>query len=269
MCCKEPGEFRTWLCSAHECLPYKKSLDSRGSQPPHMLGRQYPALSHCNSRRRNKASEHEARFEPRLEGAQISVVDADERSREPKSQVKLAAIVHLDQHGHAKRFGRRLELLHARQLKSRDDEKDAIGAQSARLEDLIRIDDEILAEHRKLAGIARGGEVLGGALEEAPVGEHRKTGRPMLRVGARDRGGIEWLPQHTLARARLLDLGDDRGQAGGDFIAQSPRKIPGLLRVFRAAPHGSRADRPLRFRDFLGLDGENPRQNVSHARAVA
>ena len=112
-------------------------------------------------------------------------------------------------------------------------------------------------------------QVVKAALEEALVGEHGQTGRSVLRVGARDRSRIELLPQQASAGACLLDLGDHRGQAGRDLPAQSSRKVPGLLGLFRAPPHQVRADSFLRLRDLLSLDGENPLKDVSHARAVA
>ena len=77
-----------------------------------------------------------------------------------------------------------------------------------RLEHLVFIDHEVLAQHRQRAGRARLLQVLGRALEELHVGQHRQAGRAMLRIARRDLGRHEALAQHALAGAGLLDLGD-------------------------------------------------------------
>ena len=104
----------------------------------------------------------------------------------------------------------RLQLQHARGLERGDDQQDAIRARGARLVHLVRVDREVLAQHRQPAGGARLFHVLERALEKLLVGQHRQAGRAVALVARGDRGRIECLAQHAPARARFLDLGDDR-----------------------------------------------------------
>src|SRR2546421_12843057 len=105
-------------------------------------------------------------------------------------------------------------------------------------------------------------------LEEPLVGEHREAGRAVPRVGARDRYRVEGLAQDAFARTRLLDFGDDRGLACSDLGAQRADEIPRSARFLRLTPHRRLAARPLCVRDFLGLDGKDLVEDVSHARAA-
>src|SRR5882672_2928504 len=192
-----------------------------------MLRQEYPALGNYDSRLWDKRSEAKSGLESGIEGTEIAIVDADQRSIELKSQLELGTVMHLSQDRHAEQSGSRLQCPHAWQVERRDDQQDAIGAQRARLIDLVGIDDEILAKHGKLAGTARSGEVFGATLEETFIGEHGKTSRSVLRVGARNRGGIELFAQQAFARTCLLDFGNHRRKASRDFPAQRSHEVPG------------------------------------------
>ena len=67
---------------------------------------------------------------------------------------------------------------------------------------------------------ARRDEVLGRALEDTAVGQHRQARGAGALVRRGDRRRIEIVAQHALARARLLDLRDHRGVARGDLRAE-------------------------------------------------
>ena len=60
-----------------------------------------------------------------------------------------------------------------RLIQRRNDQQHAVGAQRARLEQLVVVDHEILAQHRQRAGVARFDQILVGTLEEIDIGEHR------------------------------------------------------------------------------------------------
>ena len=53
---------------------------------------------------------------------------------ERERALELGAVVHLDQHRHAERARRRLELAHLRVVEAGGDQQDAVGAERARLE---------------------------------------------------------------------------------------------------------------------------------------
>ena len=57
-------------------------------------------------------------------------------------------------------------------------------------------------------------QVFGASLEELAIRQYRQAGCAARRIGTRNRRRIEIRPDHALARAGLLDLGDHRGCAG-------------------------------------------------------
>ena len=187
------------------------------------------------------AQQVERGVERDLEGAQVAVVDADQRRLQPQRAVQLGAVVHFDQHRHAERLRRGLEVGQLRVVEDRRDQQDAVGADRARLVDLVGVDDEVLAQHRQLAGTrapARGSSARPGrsARRSAPTGRPRRA-----RVARGDLGRHEALAQHALARARLLDLGDHRGAARRRSCAAAPRRSPRT--IARAPRHRGAATR--------------------------
>ena len=81
---------------------------------------------------------------------------------EPQRALEFGRVVHLDQHRHAERkCGLRLELGHLRVVQAGGDQQDAVGAHRARLEHLVGVDDEVLAQHRQRARRARLSQIAG------------------------------------------------------------------------------------------------------------
>ena len=66
----------------------------------------------------------------------------------------------------------------------RHDQQDRVGAEAARLDDLPGIDDEVLADDRQVAGVARRGQIGIGAEEPAVLGQHRQAGGAAGGIGA-------------------------------------------------------------------------------------
>ena len=127
--------------------------------------------------------------------------------------------MYLDEHRHAERSRGRFEFAHAHDIKRGNDQQDAIGAHRARFKQLIRLEHEILAQHRQAACRARLSQALGAALKKLRIGQHRQAPRAMPGIACRDRRRIEILAQHAPARTRFLDLGNHRRFAGGDLRA--------------------------------------------------
>ena len=72
----------------------------------------------------------------------------------------------LDQHVHPEFARAGFERGQLRIVERRDDQQDRVGAQRARLGDLVLVDDEFLAQRRQRARRARRDEILGRALED-------------------------------------------------------------------------------------------------------
>ena len=107
------------------------------------------------------------------------------------ARVKLVLVVDFDQHVHAERKRRRLELGRAGIVDRRHDDEDAVGAGSARFGHLVGVVHEILAQHRQRAGRARRAQMIERALERRRVGQHRQAGRAAGLIGGRQRRRIE------------------------------------------------------------------------------
>ncbi len=123
--------------------------------------------------------------------------------------------MHLHQHIHAQLRREDGEFAHPGILQGGDNQQDGVRADDTRLDHLIGIHGEILAQHRQRAGGARLLEMLVGALEKIHVGQHRQAGGAVAFITPGDVGRPEIRAQQALAGARLLDLGDDRGTTGG------------------------------------------------------
>jgi hypothetical protein len=63
--------------------------------------------------------------------------------------LELGRIVDFGDNRHPETESRRLQRREPRVVERSDDEQDAIGAKRARLDDLVLVDDEILAQHRR------------------------------------------------------------------------------------------------------------------------
>src|SRR5262249_41860473 len=148
------------------------------------------------------------------------------------------------------------------------DDENAIGAERARLDHLVGVEQEILAQHGERGCRPRGGKVLRTALERGRVGKHRQARRAARLVRARERRRIEIPADQPLRRARLLDLGNERSFAAqaaaldrGQETARR-RGTGGLL-----AQLGKRAS-ALGGGDFLALIGFDPNKHVAHGQSL-
>src|SRR6185437_1801600 len=194
--------------------------------------------------------------------AQIAIVDADERGLERERALQLGPVVHLDQHVHAIVERARLERCKTGVFEGGDDQQDGVCAQSARLGDLIFVDDELLAQRRQRACVARLDQVFGSTLEKGPVGQHREAGRSRLFVRRGDGVRVERIAQDAPARARPLDFRDDcrrtRGDALPDRALEAARRSGGA----RGRLDLGEGMRELSGDDFFGLGGDDPGQDI-------
>ena len=165
------------------------------------------------------------------------------RVLERQRAVELARVVHLDEHVHAER-------LRAPRSSARASSSVTLAMMtrmqsaphSARLEDLVGLEEEILAQGRQAGGLAGGGEILGPALERGLVGEHGEAGRAALGIGAGERRRVEIDADEALRRARLLDLGDERRAIGREMALDrggEAARREGLSRARRSISRGA------------------------------
>ena len=123
------------------------------------------------------------------EVAKITIVDADERGAEAQRAAHLHLVVDLDQriHAEAARFGD--HLTRGRVVEERQHHQHRVGSGDARLDDLARIDEEILGEDRAVELTAGGGKVVERSTEKFAVAQHAQAvGDPG--ITPRERGGI-------------------------------------------------------------------------------
>ena len=124
------------------------------------------------------------------------------------------------------------------------DDEDAVCAPRPRLEHLVGVEHEVLAQRRQARRLACSGQEFGPPLKRGRVGQHGKTGGAACLIGAGERRRIEIGADQSLRRARLLDLGDKR-KFGRERAARRWRRRRAAparqLRLWRAAhPQGRR-----------------------------
>ncbi len=95
------------------------------------------------------------------------------------------------EHVHAEIEGQRFQLRCLRIFQGGHDQQDAIGADRARLEHLVGVEHEILAQRGQGAGATRLFQERILALEIRHVGQDRQTGRATRRIGTRQGRRIE------------------------------------------------------------------------------
>src|SRR6266705_4835504 len=91
---KHSPELGARVFGSHERFSDQECLNSRVPQLRDLSRAENPAFGHRDSRRRDMRQEIERGFEPRLESAQVAVVDADQRGGELEGEVELDSIVH-------------------------------------------------------------------------------------------------------------------------------------------------------------------------------
>ena len=84
-----------------------------------------------------------------VERAQVAVVDADKRRRQSQRAIELGRVVDFGQYRHPEFACEGLERGEARVVERGDDQQNAIGTEGPRLDDLVFVKHEILAQHRQ------------------------------------------------------------------------------------------------------------------------
>ena len=148
------------------------------------------------------------------EGAEVAVVDADEGCATIEDAREVGGVVEFDEGLHAEGFRDGAEVVELGIAEDFGDEQDAIGTRDAGFEDLVGVDDEILAEERDSDRGADAREVGEVALKVGDVGEDGEAGRAMGLVGTGDCDGVEVGANEACGRAGFFDFGDEADGAG-------------------------------------------------------
>ena len=138
---------------------------------------------------------------------QVAVVDANEPRFEPKRPRKLRFIVDLDKNVHAEANRNIFEFGGAAIVDRSHDDENAISAGGSRLQHLINVKHEVLAQHRERTRGAGLTHIVERALERRRVSQYRQAGGAARRIGRGQRRRIKIFPYQSLRRTGLFDFG--------------------------------------------------------------
>ena len=192
----------------HQLLADQKAAEARFLEPLQVGRVPDPALGHGHDPFRNPRRQPEADVERHLEGAEIAAVDADERRPPRERPLQLGLVVHLDQHLHAELLAAPSQLLQTRPRMQGRDHEHGVGAGVAGFHELVRFEDEVLAQQRQAATPPEIREDLEAALEVLRLGQDRDGGGSAALILGGERGRIEVRAQDSGRGGCLLDLGD-------------------------------------------------------------
>ena len=144
---------------------------------------------------------------------QITVVYPYQGRTQQQSAFQFFAIVHLYQHVEADFSSCRGQFLHADVIQSRHYQQYAIRADGFCLVNLVRIDDEILAQQRQAGYGLDLFQVPVGTLKKFFIGQHGKADSPGARIRFSDSGRIKIPADDALTGRCLFDFSNDRGSA--------------------------------------------------------
>ena len=146
-------------------------------QAPHVLGSTDPRLTHKHHPGRGQGSHLLGARQIRLQGAQITVVDADDLRPQGRGTMHLLRRGDLREHLHAQAVSQLGQLAVDVVGHHREHEQDRVRPQAASRQHLDLIDDEVLAQDGDVHHLAHSGQVVEGAVETIGLGEHRDRGR--------------------------------------------------------------------------------------------
>ena len=145
-----------------------------------------PAFGNSDYAFRHRLYQLTARADINCQCPQIAIVHADDLRSGVQSNHQFIERVHLDKHVQPSLRRMRVELFEFEPRQRRNDQQDGIRARRTRLENLIAIDDEVLAKQRQLRRGADRRQVIERAVEEHRLGQDRDRSRSGAIVGARD-----------------------------------------------------------------------------------
>ena len=199
---------------------------------------------------------------------QIAVVNTHQRGIQGlQGTFQLIGIVHFNQHIQIDAFGNGSQLGHLHVIQRRDDQQNAIRPQCARFNDLIRIDHEVLADHRQLARRTGLLQVSIGTLKVVNVGQNRQTRCAAQLITFGNVGRNKIFTDHALARRCLFDFGNHRRLLEFGLGQQSFGKTAYRICLSRQTFKLRQAHACAALGDFLNFTRQNFFQNGRHTHA--
>src|SRR5881227_2440594 len=195
---------------AHEQLADQDGVDAHALEVLDHLTRDDSRLRDDGLSRRYVGQQLVGPLDVDAEVGEVAVVDADVVGVNLEGDLQLLLAVDLDEHIEVD--GPRL-LIQAREvppLQRGDDQQEGVGAGRRGLEDLIGVDDEVLAKDRQAGRRTRLAQVGERAAEVVGLGEDRQRRGAAALVGADDIFDGRALADGARRGRTALVLGDDR-----------------------------------------------------------
>ena len=191
---------------------------------------------------------------------EVARVDADDLRPGVHGALRLLLVVGLDERGQADRLGALDQRDEGLLVEGGDDQQGEVGAVGPGLPQLVRGDDEVLAQDRDVDLGADGLQVGERTAEAALLGEDRDDGRAAGLVVRGERGRVGDGGKGALGGAGALDLADD----GHALAAQGGDSVLGLGSARGAFLELVEADTRLPLRE-VGADAVDDLVEHTHA----
>src|ERR1700738_2149931 len=144
----EGARCRLDIMLPHETFSYQKGGNSMVGETFNVRAREDPALADDDVAGWDQSGEPDAGIERGRKALEIAVVDSNKLGVQAQRAFKLMLVVDFEEHVHAQSFGALLEILRQLVVHRGKDNKDAIGTPRARLDNLINVIHEVLAQNR-------------------------------------------------------------------------------------------------------------------------
>ena len=145
---QEALDRRDRVVAGHERLADQHDIRSRRAVVGDVRGLLDRRFGDPDDARRDAVGERPEEVAVEFEGAEIARVDADDRGADVEGALDLFGRMRLDERRHAELDDELVELGEPVLLERGDDEQHEVRARGACLEHLVRLGDEVFAQHR-------------------------------------------------------------------------------------------------------------------------
>ena len=191
------GSFAGWIAVAQQALADQKCARAGRVETADILGRADSALRDDQRIATIVREQILGHRQIGHEGMQVAIVDSDQFSADARRESELLGVVNFDERGHFDFARQRRKRTQFALFQHRDNQQDAVGARRARFINLVRMENKILAQQRKIDRRAHRAQIIERAFEMA-IGQHRNRRRAASPgIGARpplDRGPAGYRP---------------------------------------------------------------------------
>src|SRR3954447_4553400 len=249
----EVGDRGAGIAAGHQGFTDEDDIGPGARKLDYIMRAANPGLRHPDQLRRDGRRDPGEGVPVDLEGLQVAVVHADELSSGVHRTPGLLHVLHLDQRAQPDRVGPLDQRDERLLLQRRDDQQHHVGTRRPRLPELVRRDDEVLAQHGYVDPAADRPQVVQAAVEPALLGQHRDRRGATLLVLPGQCGRIGDLGQIARGRAGSLHLGDDRDAV----TAEHRHRVLGVRLALSLQLQVVQADPRLALREVGTHPGEN------------